>query len=446
MSKGSSTSSTQVTLPAWQEAQQKELFAAAKGLAGQPFVPYTGAMVAGFNPDQLRQFQATRGLFETGMEYDPLTGLQELAQAPTPTIQTLTGFQAPTISQVTTPTAAQIGGVQAPQFRGLLGADIAAYQSPYQQQVIDVALGDIQRQADIARQQAQSRAIGAGAFGGSRSAILEAEATRPYAEQAARTVAGLRQAGFEQAQRAAEADIARQQQLGIFGAEQAQQRALQQASLQQQAGLLGAEQAQQRALQQAQLQQQAGLAGQDIQARMAQFAPQFQLQAQAQRAGLLGALGGEQMQRLGLLGQIGAQQQQLQQAALQFPYQEFQRALAYGPQQLGIFQAGLGTPLTSQTQTDKRKTGTGDILGTAAQLAGSYFLGKSDERLKQNIEYVGKSINGHNIYTWEWNNIAKKLGVNSPTIGVLAQEVMQYMPEAVIKDVDGYYMVNYGAL
>jgi len=364
MSKGSSTSSTQVTIPAWQEAQQKELFAAAKGLAGQPFVPYTGPMVAGFNPDQLRQFQAARGLFETGMEYDPLTGIRELAQAP-----------APTVGQVPS----------------LLQTDIGAYQSPYQQQVIDLTMQDIQRQADIARQQAQQRAIGAGAFGGSRSALLEAESQRPYVEQMARTAAGQREAGYGQALRAAESDIARQMQ-------------------------------------------------------MAQFAPQFELQSRAQQAGLLGALGGEQMQRLGLLGQIGAQQQQLQQQALQFPYQEFQRALAYGPQQLGIFQAGLGTPLTSQTQTDKRKTGTGDILGTAAQLAGSYFLGKSDQRLKQNIEYVGKSINGHNIYTWEWNNIAKKLGVNSPTIGVLAQEVMQYMPEAVIKDVDGYYMVNYGAL
>ena len=375
MSKGKSSQTTTVTIPEYQQQQQQELYAAAKGLAGQPFIPYTGPLVAGFSPDQLRAFEATRGLFETGMQYDPLTGLQELAQAPTPTIQPLTGFQAPTISQVTTPTAAQIGGVQAPQFRGLLGADIAAYQSPYQQQVIDVALGDIQRQADIARQQAQSRAIGAGAFGGSRSAILEAEATRPYAEQAARTVAGLRQAGFEQAQRAAEADIARQQQLGIFGAEQAQQRALQQAQLQQQAGLLGAEQAQQKALQQAQLQQQAGLAGQDIQARMAQFAPQFQLQAQAQRAGLLGALGGEQMQRLGLLGGIGAQQQALQQQALQVPYQEFQRALAYGPQRLGLLQAGLGTPLTSQTVTGKQDVGLGGILGGLTGLAGAALMG-----------------------------------------------------------------------
>jgi len=364
---------TQQVDPA-QQAMYEDLYGRAKGIAAQPFVPYTGARVAGFNPDQLRQFQATRGLFETGIGYDPFTGLQQLAEQPTPTVQQITPYQAPTIGGIQAPTAAQIGGVQAPQFRSLLGADIAAYQSPYQQQVIDVALGDIQRQADIAQQQAQERSIRAGAFGGSRSALLEAEAARPYAEQAARTVAGLRQAGFEQAQRAAEADIARQQQLGMFGAEQAQQRALQQASLQQQAGLLGAEQAQQRALQQAQLQQQAGLAGQGIQAQMAQFTPQFQLQAQQQRAGLLGGISAEQMRRLGLLGGIGTQQQALQQAALEVPYQEFQRALAYGPQQLGLLAQGVSAQPQLLSQTKGYQPSTLEGFTSALNILGSPFM------------------------------------------------------------------------
>jgi len=272
MSKGKSTQS--VTIPEYQQQQQQELFQAAKGLAGQPFVPYTGPRVAGFTPDQLRQFEATRGLFETGMEYDPFTGIKEIAQAPTPS---------------------------------LLGSDIGAYQSPFQEQVIETTLGDIQRRADIARQQAQAQAIGAGAFGGSRSAILEAESQRPFVEQMARTSAGLRQTGFEQAQRAAESDIARQ------------------------------------------------MRGREFQ------------------AGLLGRLGAEQERRLGALGQIGEQQRLLQQQALQIPYQEFQRALAYGPQQLGLFQAGLGTPL--ETVTTGQRAGVGDILGGAAGLLGSALMG-----------------------------------------------------------------------
>jgi hypothetical protein len=334
MSKGSQT--TSLDLPEYQKRQQEELFQAAKGMAGQPFVPYTGPLVAGFNPDQLRQFQATRGLFETGMQYDPMVGLRGLLAAPDPRTQ---------------------------------AATLQQYQSPFQQQVIDLTTADIQRQADVARQRSQDAAIGAGAFGGSRSAILEAESQRPFAQQIARTSAGLRQRGFEQAQRAA-----------------------------------------------------------DEQRR-------FQL-------GLLSGLQGEQSRRLGMLGDIGRQQQMLQQQALGVPYQEFQRALAYGPQQLGLLQAGMGTPLTQQTT--QRETGVGDILGTAAQLAGTYFM-FSDERLKENIEYVGKS-NGHNIYIWDWNDKAKELGIDDPTKGVIAQEVIKYMPEAVSKDANGYYMVNYGAL
>jgi len=160
-----------------QQAMYEDLYRRSQGIAAQPFVPYTGKRVAGFSPDQLRAFQATRGMFEAGQQYDPLKTLSQLGQQPTP---------------------------------GLLQADISAYQSPYQQQVIDQTMADIQRESDIAQQLAQSRAIKAGAFGGSRSALLETEATRPYIEQKARTSAALRQAGFEQAQRAAESDIERQ--------------------------------------------------------------------------------------------------------------------------------------------------------------------------------------------------------------------------------------------
>jgi len=388
MSKGKSTTTN--SIPEYVQRQQQEVFQAARGLAGTPFVPYTGPRVAGFNPDQLRQFQATRGLFESGMQYDPLSGLQELAQAPTPTIQPVTGFQAPTIQGLQGPQAAQIGGVSAPQFRGLLDVDMGAYQSPYTQQVIEQSMADIQRQADISRGQAQSRAIGAGAFGGSRSALLESESQRPFIEQMARTAAGLRESGFQQAQQAALSDLARQQQLGVLGTELQQQRALEQAKLGQQAGLTGFEAQQQRAMQQAELAQQAGLAGQDIQARMAMMQPELELKARQQRAGLLGGISAEQQARLGQLGQIGAQQQMLQQQALGVPYQEFQRALAYGPQQLGLLQSGLPGQAPIST-TKKQSTGLGDVLGTGLQLyglLGNPFAGLGTGTGSQGLDYL----------------------------------------------------------
>jgi len=398
MSKGSTTSKQE--LPAWQKQMYEEAYSLGKGVSQQPFIPYTGAQVAGFNPDQLRQFEATRGMVGAAQQYDPRAGLQQLATAQTPTIRPVSGTtaqigqvaapQAATIQQLQGPTAAQIGSVQAPQFRGLLDADISAYQSPYQQQVIDFALQDIQRQSDIARGQAQSRAIGAGAFGGSRSALIESEATRPFAEQAARTAASLRQSGFQQAQQAAQADLARQQQLGIFGAEQAQQRALQQAQLEQQAGLTGFEAQKQRALEQARLQQEAGLLGSqqaqaraleqarlaqqtgmaelDIAGRAAMMQPELELRARQQQAGLLGGQLEDQYRSLGLLGTVGQQQQQLQQRAMDQAYNEFLRASGYGQQQLGTLLSGLsGMPSLISTR-DKKKTGAGDVLGTIAGL------------------------------------------------------------------------------
>jgi len=102
------------------------------------------------------------------------------------------------------------------------------------------------------------------------------------------------------------------------------------------------------------------------------FAPELELRARQQQAGLLGGVGAEQMARLGQLGQIGLQQQQLQQMGLQAPYEEFQRALAYGPQQFGLLAAGQG--VTTPTTTTQQKTGLGNVLGTAAQLYGMTLL------------------------------------------------------------------------
>jgi len=400
MSKGST--STKAELPAWQKQMYEEAYGLGKEVSQQPFIPYTGAQVAGFNPDQLRQFEATRGILGSAQQYDPRAGLQALATAPTPTISPVTGRtaqigqvgtpQAATIQGIQGPQAAQIGGVQAPQFRGLLSQDIGAYQSPYQQQVIDQSMADIQRQADIARGQSQSRAIGAGAFGGSRSALLEGESQRPFIEQMARTSAGLRQSGFEQAQQAAQSDLARQQQLGMFGAEQQQQRALeqarlgqqagltgyegdlqrfmQQAKMQQEAGLLGSQQEQARALEQARLGQQTGMAELDIAGRAAMAQPELELRARAQQAGLLGGQLEDQYRALGLLGGVGQQQQQLQQRAMDQAYNEFLRASGYGQQQLSTLLQGLsGMPDLVSTRT-KQKTGVGDILGTIAGLFG----------------------------------------------------------------------------
>ena len=70
------------------------------------------------------------------------------------------------------------------------------YQSNLEDAAINPFLADIEDDRDILTEQAQSRAIKAGAFGGSRSEIIESEATRPLDEATASTIAGLRLRGF----------------------------------------------------------------------------------------------------------------------------------------------------------------------------------------------------------------------------------------------------------
>ena len=344
MSKGKTVS--QQTVDPAQMAMFQDLYDKSKSIASQPFVPYTGSRVAGFNPDQLQGFDATRGIFESSQAFDPRGA-----------INTIAGQSAPT----------------------LLGADINAYQNPFNTQVIDQSLSDLDRARQMALGGDQDRAISAGAFGGSRSGILEAETNRAFADQAARTSSGLRQAGFNQAQRAAESDIGREMDNRRF------------------------------------------------------------------QAGLQSGLLGDQYQTLGLLGNMGSQQQNLQQTGLNAGYNEFLRGLDYGPRQLGLLSQGASAMPQNVTQTSRKDTGAGDILGSAAQIAALFAMNASDERLKDNIKLIGNE-KGYNIYTWTWNKIAKKLGVNSPTKGVIAQEVMKTNPDAVALHDSGYYMVNYGAL
>ena len=51
--------------------------------------------------------------------------------------------------------------------------------------------------------------------------------------------------------------------------------------------------------------------------------------------------------------------------------------------------------------------------------------------------------NGLVIHIWEWNEKAKDLGLDKhPYAGLIAQDVEHMFPDAVIKDENGYLMVD----
>ena len=86
------------------------------------------------------------------------------------------------------------------------------------------------------------------------------------------------------------------------------------------------------------------------------------------------------------------------------------------------------------------------IFGGKQAASGSSGLGMggawfSDIRLKKNIKKIGE-MKGINIYKWDWEDNVEEIVGDSPTVGVIAQEVA-HIPNAVIMDKSGYLKVDY---
>jgi hypothetical protein len=229
---------------------------------------------------------------------------------------------------------------------GALGGGAQAYDpssaqqfmNPYQQQVIDEATRQINRQADIQRQNLQAQAVRAGAFGGSREGVQRAELERATAEQRNAAIVGALSSGYNTAQQQAQTAFEQQQQRQLAQAQGYQGAAGTQASIAAQQAGLGQSAAQQLA-QAAQLQ----TAAAGTQGQLGLSAAQQQ--AAAGQANLQGANQLANMQTQGAqLGQSAAQymgnvgqtlgQQQLQQAQLG-------QGAASAAGNLGVQQAGL---------------------------------------------------------------------------------------------------------
>jgi hypothetical protein len=78
-------------------------------------------------------------------------------------------------------------------------ADIAKFYNPYQEQVVQGALGDIERTRQMQEQANMAQATAAKAFGGSRQGVVSGMTNEAALRQAATTGGQLRQAGFNTA-------------------------------------------------------------------------------------------------------------------------------------------------------------------------------------------------------------------------------------------------------
>lgn len=424
---------------------------------GQAAQPYFGAAT-----DQLltaqQQGQAGLGAAYPLMQQGIQTGQQLGGEAYTG-YQNLPGAFLPSFAQAQQGIQQGLGAGQA-LLGGGLGYTLAGSQGVSPQQFSGAALqpymspflGNVVQQtmAAQAQQNAQQRnaltgnAIRAGAFGGDRAGI--AQANLAYQQNLAnqQTLANLLQGGYGQALGAF------QQQQGVdLAAQQANRAALQQtgqslAGLGQQAFGMGTGAAQQQAgLGQALAgiygQQAQGLAGLGQQQfgqglTAAQQQAQLAQQGYGMGAGTAQALAGlgQGAQAAGLQGAqamlgAGQIQQQTEQAGKQALYNQFLQQQGY-PFQVAQFLANIAM-------------GTGALSGstTTTQQPSSFF---SDRKVKENVRKIGETEDGLPIYKFRY----KGDKTEQTHIGYMADEVEKKHPDAVgeyggVKTVD-YNKVN----
>ena len=122
-----------------------------------------------------------------------------------------------------------------------------------------------------------------------------------------------------------------------------------------------------------------------------------------------------------------------------------QQATTSGADILGATQAGYNAQMggfnaaqAAQSNLNSGLMGLGGTLGAAAIM--------SDIRTKENIKAIGWLPNGLPVYEFEYKPAYKAEAGYGKHIGVMAQEVEQVMPQAVITRADGIKLVDYGVL
>lgn len=151
---------------------------------------------------------------------------------------------------------------------------------------------------------------------------------------------------------------------------------------------------------------------------------------------------GEQGQLLGFAGSMlgagqGISDMERQLLAAGVDAETARAAAAYGAGNLAI------SPYNAAAQAaQKKSSGLMGLIGSGLQAYATTQT--SDIRLKENIKQVGVLANGLGVYTWDWNDTGKTvdmpIGVGK---GVIAQEVLKVLPDAVIEHKNGYLMVDY---
>jgi hypothetical protein len=285
----SSTTQTQ-DLPDWAKPYAQEVLGKGAALSNAGYQAYTGERTAQFTPLQQQAFQGAGN-----MQPSAATG-----EAVNKALNTNYN----------------------PYATGQFGAQASQYMDPYMQNVVDIQQREAGRASEMQRNQNQAQAVGQGAFGGSRQAIVEAERQRNLGTQ----MGDIQARGLQDAYGRGQNQFNTEQQLR----EQSRQYG-------------------------------AGLGLQGLQTALTGAGQQFQ----------------QGMDINKLQGGYGTQQQQQVQNILGQQYQDFLEQKKFPYQQLE-FQSNLlrGTPSGSTQSLYTAQPSTGaQLLGAGTALGGAYLMG-----------------------------------------------------------------------
>ena len=300
--------SQQQTVSTYAQPYVQDLLGKAQSFTGQGMPAYEGQLTAGYAPLQEQAWAGLSGLTLPQSLQTAGTELQDISRK-----QQALSF---TPSDITTGAFSQQAAQQ--------------YMNPYIQSALDPQLTALKRQSDINRQAELAKLTQAGAYGGSREAILRGQQDYNLLQQQA----GLIGSGYNQAY---------QQAMNQFNADQA--RALQAQQLTQQGKQFGATY---------------GLQG-------------LQAAATAQQAAANAGASAAQygLANLQALGKAGTEQQALDQQALNAQYNEYLRQLQY-PQTMLKLQRDIltGLPVTTTNTYSPKPSFVKSASGTISNITG----------------------------------------------------------------------------
>jgi hypothetical protein len=301
-----------------------------------PYTPYGGQQVAAFNPLQSQAMGNIAGQQTASQLTDASNIASRVGQMALQTPEQARGLQNTALGY-----GAQAAGAGS-QYANMATSPgaIGAYMSPYMQNVVDLQKQEANRAFDITGAQVQGRGVQAGAFGGSRDALMRAENERNRNTALANIQAQGSQSAYDKAMQSMQYGSG----LGLQGL---------QTGLQGVQGAVGAGQY--------------GLAG---------------LGTAGTAASTLGALGqtqfGQDMAINQAQMQAGALQQAQEQKGLDVAYQQYQDSQNYPYKQLG-FMSDIyrGLPMSQSAQSMyQNPSAISQATGLGLAGYGMYQMGK----------------------------------------------------------------------